>query len=327
MSAIVPDSVLVVGSGSIAQRHARNMLALGVGEVIVITARDVTDVTDFADPRVRVSAEFPDPCPRYAVVANDTDKHVRTARDLVAVGAHVLVEKPIAAGLSPELEALAAEVAAAGRIVRVAYNLRFLGVMGVIRDALARQLLGQLLFARIQVGQYLPDWRPNRDISAGYSASVGRGGGVALDLSHEVDYMRMLFGQPREWYVRSSATGVLGIEAPDVFDGIYAYGSGFSCTVHMDYLERQARRQIRIVGADGILECDIIGGTIAIGTDAPITAEDSPAIFDTQTTYVAELESFFAECAGEAIAGARLPTLEDAADVLRLLVPAGAQGR
>jgi len=29
-----------------------------------------------------------------------------------------------------------------------------------------------------------------------YSASKKRGGGVALDLSHEIDYMRFLFGDP-----------------------------------------------------------------------------------------------------------------------------------
>ena len=32
MSVAVPERVLVVGSGSIAQRHVRNLLTLGVGE-------------------------------------------------------------------------------------------------------------------------------------------------------------------------------------------------------------------------------------------------------------------------------------------------------
>jgi len=42
---------------------------------------------------VRVSAGVPDDCPTVAVIANDTDRHVATARTLVGRGANVLIEK------------------------------------------------------------------------------------------------------------------------------------------------------------------------------------------------------------------------------------------
>lgn len=319
MSTAVPQRVLVVGSGSIAQRHVRNLLAMGVGEVVVVTARDVSGVESFADARVRVSAGVPGDVPGVAVIANDTNKHVETARALVARGVHLLVEKPVAAGPGADLEALRAEAEAAGVVVLVAYNLRFVGAFARIREIIASGTIGRPLFARIEVGQWLPDWRPGRPVTELYSASLERGGGVALDLSHEVDYMYMLFGRPVDWRVRASRTGVLGIDAPDVFDGIYAFEGGFSCTVHMDYLERTPRRRIRIVGSEGVIECDIIGGALSVTSGGATEVETGAALFDTQGTYIAELEHFFSRAAGEPAGGVALPTLDDACRVLELL--------
>ncbi len=313
----IPQRVLVVGSGSIAQRHVRNLLAMGVGEVLVLTARDVSDVESFADARVRILPEVPADCPPLAIIANDTHKHAATARGLVARGVHLLMEKPVADGFSAELDALRDEIREAGVVVRVAYNLRFLGVMDKIAQTLRDRTLGQLLFARIEVGQWLPDWRPNRSLAQLYSASSQRGGGVGLDLSHEIDYMLMLFGTPVHHCVRYSRTGVLGIEAADVFDGIYSFDDGFTCTLHMDYLERSRRRRIRIVGSEGVLECDIPGRSFdIIGACGESHATDE-ALFDTDATYVRELESFFSAVDG--VGENDLTTFDEAVEVLAML--------
>jgi predicted dehydrogenase len=204
-------------------------------------------------------------------------------------------------------------------VVRVAYNLRLLGVMRLLRELLDGGEVGRPLFAHIEVGQWLPDWRSGRRVTEGYSASIERGGGVALDLSHEVDYMFMLFGMPAEWRISTANTGILGIAAPEVFDGSYVFADGFSCTTHMDYLERLARRRIRIVGADGVIECDAIGGTLTLTRGEDVRVFDDPALFDTQGSYLAELEEFFALAGGASGAG-HLPTLAEAERVLTLLV-------
>ncbi len=319
MRSQVPERVTVAGSGSIAQRHTRNLLALGVSEVLLWTTRDVSTVDAFEDPRVHPIATLPADPPDVAVVANDTSKHVGTTRELVAAGAHVLIEKPVAPALTSDLSLLLAEVREAGLVARVAYNLRFLPVLSRVADVLAAGTLGTPLFARIEVGQWLPDWRPDRPLEDMYSASSDRGGGVALDLSHEVDYMRMLFGQPIEWCTRTAHTGALPIAAPDVFDAVYSFTNGFTCTVHMDYLEKKTRRRIRIVGTTAVLECDIAAGTFALTGEGGGPDIADPVLFDTEATYVRELESFFAETAGAATSGVRLPTLDEGCEVLRLL--------
>jgi predicted dehydrogenase len=326
MSVVVPRRVTVAGSGSIAQRHTRNLLALGVEEVLLWTARDVADVEAFSDARVRRVAELPADAPDVAVVANDTDRHVETARRLIRAGSHVLVEKPVAPMLSDALSRLCDEVDEAGLVARVAYNMRFLPALVRVRDVVASGALGDTLFARIEVGQWLPDWRPGRPLAASYSASESRGGGVALDLSHEVDFMCMILGRPAQWCARATRTGALPIASPDVFDAIYGFEGGSTCTVHMDYLEKPKRRRLRIVGTSGVLECDIAAGTLVLKADGGDQDLSAPGMFAGEATYTAEVLSFFAEVAGSGHGDVRLPTLREGADVLRLLCDGAADG-
>ena len=69
----------------------------------------------------------------------------------------------------------------------IAYNIRFSRALGVIRDALARCLIGNVHVVHAVVGQDLAQWRPGRELAETVSASQKNGGGVLRELSHELD--------------------------------------------------------------------------------------------------------------------------------------------
>jgi predicted dehydrogenase len=319
MNIEVPGRVLVVGSGSIAARHVRNLLALGAREVILQTRRDVSSVPGFKDERITVTRDLPDDCPKFAIVANDTDRHVSAALELVKRDAHVLIEKPIAPAADDDLRQLAAEVQERGLVVRVAYNLRFLPVFREVERALREGVIGRVLFVRLEAGQHLGAWRPDRPYVLGYSASPARGGGVALDLSHELDYMRMLFGHPTVSCVHHAHSGSLGIESADIFDAIYEFPHGLVCSVHLDYLESALRRRLRIVGTDGVIECDLAAHRLSVDGGAVTQTFVDEHLFDTAQTYVDEVVNFLSETFGCTPSKVRLPTIADGRAILELL--------
>jgi len=80
---------------------------------------------------------------------------------------------------------------------------------------------------------------------------------------------------------------------------------------------------MRIVGAEGLLECDLAGGMLSLETREGERTVDTPALFDVSATYRDELVAFFSEVAGESEHGCVLPTLEDGVSTLRLLANAG----
>lgn len=317
--------VIVVGCGSIGRRHVAALLDMPqVGRVTVVTAFDGCAAALPHDERVHVVGSLGEAEGTHAVVANDTDRHAATAVELLGRGADVLVEKPVAL-TAAEAEHVGAAASRTGAAIRVGYNLRFLPALSWVRDRLADGAIGTPYFARIEAGHDLAAWRPHRDHRESYSAHAARGGSVALDLSHELDYMRFLFGDPADWKVVRSRVADVTVDSDDVFEGVYRWTGGLVVSVHLDYLEPERRRGIRVLGSAGTIECDLAGGRIARTPPDGGTPEvlDDPAMFDVSATYPSELAAFLGATAG-AVAGAegadsaRLATLDDGVWALRL---------
>jgi predicted dehydrogenase len=314
--------VLVVGYGSIGRRHVTNLLNLDAVEKIVVYTR-VDSRPAVADERVmfvspatvpldRVSDIMPFDC---AVIANETHLHMDTALELAAKGIYLFIEKPVSHNLE-KTDYLLNVAGDRGVFIFVGYNLRFLGAIQVVKQAIERKTIGDLYLADIEAGQFLPQWRPDTDYRTSYSAHKNRGGGVALDLSHELDYMLYLFGAPAQWKTMKSKVSDLEIDAEDVFAGIYRYADGFLCTVRLDYLQKKKTRRMRIVGSRGHVTCDLVEKTVRIMQDGSETVLHGENLFDMTGTYVNELSYFMESVAKRATDAVNL---RNAISVLKLI--------
>jgi len=163
----------------------------------------------------------------------------------------------------------------------------------------------------------LPSWRPSSDYRESYSARKEQGGGAALDLSHEIDYMRYLFGDPVSWKIMKSKVSDLDINSEDIFKGIYRFSSGFLCSVHTDYIRHNKKRGINIVGSKGTLEGDFIKKYIKMQKKSgEISLIEDARLFDVDESYKSELNHFI-----ECIEKDKTPpiTLDDGIEVLKLI--------
>lgn len=284
---------LVVGCGSIGRRHIENLARFSeIGEILVLSRRrDCLKGLKTGRTRIDLIEDIDRADAKMALICNETADHLSAALPLARRGVHLFIEKPIShssAGVR-ELEGWARRRKIT---VFVAYNMRFLGAMKFLRHRLKNNRLGRLMSARIEVGQYLPHWRPRRDWRQSYSVDRARGGGVSLDLSHELDYMRCLFGDPMEQSVLKFQTGRLRLKAEDTFEGVYRYPGGFLCSVHLDCLQNPPRRTVRIAGEKGFVECDFLAKRITIGNAHKRTVITDRALFDFGKSYVDELRHF-----------------------------------
>ncbi len=243
--------LLVAGLGSIGSRHARNARALSGVEAALfdpspgLAGREGgrLGLPYFSDRRAALEWR-----PEAAVVAAPTDLHIETAQALVRAGAHVLVEKPIAAGLEGVDEFLdAAEELS--RKVYVVCNMRFHPAVRAVREALPG--IGRPLFARAHYGNYLPDMRPGADYHTLYCAHKETGGGVIFDAVHEVDYLSWLFGPVEALACEASRLSDLDIETEDYACLLMRHAGGVRTEVHLDYLRRFKRRGLEVAGSEG----------------------------------------------------------------------------
>jgi len=260
--------IVVIGAGSIGQRHLRNLLGLGHEIVAVLDPSEArrAEVRGATSPRCVATADEGEAFGSdadAAVICSPTHRHLDQARAALRRGWHVFVEKPLAHTLEGT-EALVEEARRVGRTVLVGCNLRFLPSLALVKRIVDDGRIGRPLAVRAQCGYYLPFWRPGTDYREGYAARQATGGGIILDSIHEFDYLTWLLGRPREVFAYSSRVSSLEIDTEDNADVLLRFDYGAVANVHLDYLQRTYRRACDIIGEDGMIAWDYISQSVTV---------------------------------------------------------------
>ena len=138
----------------------------------------------------------------------------------------------------------------------------------------------------------MPSW-PYADYKQSYAARKDMGGGVIFTISHELDTALFLFGYDAELTVVKSSTSLLDITGEEMAELVLNYPHK-QVSIHLDYLQRDYHRTIRVLGDKGSLFWDWNMGTVTlkkIGEKPEIVFEEKQ--FDVNQLYIDELRDFF----------------------------------
>jgi predicted dehydrogenase len=248
---------LVIGYGSIGSRHASVLRELN-RSVSIVSKRNITETTNYP-AYSSLEAAFLNNNFDYVVIANNTSEHYLTVLSLInlSFSGVLLVEKPIFAKY--------AEIPKNNfKQIFVAYNLRFHPIIQKIYD-LTRD--DKIYSTQVYVGQYLPNWRPNRDYRTLYSATKEKGGGVIRDLSHELDYLLWILDGWKRVTGIGGKFGELEIETDDVFCLTMETNKCPAVMLQMNYLDHISQRSIIINYGSTTIKADLVKGIIQINDE------------------------------------------------------------
>ncbi len=241
---------LLLGYGSIGKRHAR-VLAEQLGLEVEV----VTRAAECAYPRYATLAEAGDLQRfEYFVVATETNRHYQNLLDLNAAVSDrtILVEKPLFFRES--------RFGNVRNRIFVGYNLRFHPALQKAREL----LLGKKISAvNVQVGEYLPWWRPGTDYRTCYSAKRNEGGGVVFDISHEIDYLEWLFGAMHKLVSLTGRLSDLSIDSDDYSAVIAVTEHKTAINLSMDYLSMLPVRSMLASARDASVLLDLEHGLVS----------------------------------------------------------------
>ena len=259
-------NIAVIGLGNIATRHRRNLKMLfPEAKLIVMSAsgripkEPVTDsdhIAESIDEIIQLQVQF-------AIIASPAPFHAQHAIPLIKAGIPVLIEKPVSV-TQTDAQALILAEAQYKTTVAVGYCLRYLPSAQQVRQMIQEGIIGNLYNAFIEIGQYLPDWRPTKDYRETVSAKTELGGGVLLELSHELDYAQWILGSLTPKYVVLRASEELGLEVEDNADLLMTTAKGAVVNIHLDFLQRKAHRKCRFIGSEGCIEWDLIRNEVVL---------------------------------------------------------------
>lgn len=289
--------VLVSGSGSIGRRHMRNLRALGIRDLAACDPNPERLEPMVNDLRVQAFADFDQALEQFrpdaVFICNPPIFHVMQARRALAAKAHVFIEKPLSHSRDG-VRQLELEVRGSALIVQVGYNLRFHPAIRKLKQIVNENAIGQILLARLEVAQYLPDWRPWQDYRQSYTANRDLGGGIILDGSHELDYLIWLLGEPDGVLCMAGTVGRLQVDVEDSANILLHFPCGAQADVHLDFLQRVPARSCKLVGERGTA----IWENTTPQTVKVLLADAEPQSwqfdFDANDMYMDEVKDFFA---------------------------------
>ena len=321
--------ILCISLGSIGKRHLRNARALLPDARIAVWRQHTPAdgaVPEGADLTAASLEEALDFAPDAVLVSSPASEHVANARPFAQRHVPLFLEKPLAAR-GEGLGDFPALCRASRGFTMVGYVLRFLPALHALRQALRDGVVGQVHTARVEVGQYLPDWRPASDYREGVSGQDKLGGGALLELSHEIDYATWLFGWPDTLQCSRSRLSALKIDVEDSAHLLLEYPSR-RVSLQLDFLQRVANMAVQVVGSNGTLMADLVREELRLITPAQPEGAllEAPKLPNGNDLYMRQFDFFFSR----AIAGyppvyaqtsgfADWASVDSAADVLRLV--------
>ena len=238
-------SVLISGYGSIGRRHVKILSRLVKKKNITILTNQ--KVSNFRTIKTLQALNKVDP--DYIVVCNPTSDHINKIRFIEKNFKNklVLVEKPLFS--KPN------KINIKKNKYYVAYNLRFNPIINFLKKKIKTKKIWNV---NIFCGSYLPSWRDNIDYRQSSSAKKHLGGGVLLDLSHELDYVQWLFGKIKIEHCKLKKLSNLDIETDDFLNLIAKTKKVPSIQITLNYFTRNPIRQIFIDGKNISVQADLI---------------------------------------------------------------------
>lgn len=245
----------LIGLGSIGRRHLRLLKELRPDiEVILVRSgqggswpEEALAVGSVSTIEEAIGLDI-----NAAIISSPAPFHVNQAIQLIDAGIPLLIEKPISNTLdkTDQLKTLAEN---AGVPVLIGYVLRYSLALQQFHEMLIGNAVGRVTGVNIDCGSYLPEWRPGQDYRTTSSASPEMGGGVLLELSHELDYANWLFGPFKSVDAIVSNSGILDVQVEDTSDLELISENGLKIIIHLDFVTREPIRQCVVLGADGDL--------------------------------------------------------------------------
>lgn len=269
---------LVIGLGSIARKH---IAALRKFDPEVEIAALRSSHNSHPEPHVldlfsveEAKAFAPD----FAIISTPTANHTESIRTALKLKVPLFIEKPLIHSL--EDLSIVSEIESSGMLNYVACNLRFLDCLDFVKKATETRRV-RINEVNSYCGSWLPGWRPGADFRNIYSARPEMGGGVHIDLIHEIDYIYWIFGLPSSSSATLRNNSSLDIEAIDYANYCLTYPD-FCTSVILNYYRRDYKRTLEIIWEDETWLVDLQKNRIM--SEDRVIFESPNTILDTYTS-------------------------------------------
>jgi predicted dehydrogenase len=284
-------NILIIGLGSVGQRHLRNIRLVLKNKQFQIYAlrrkfhtpllsnknipmngniekkfniKLINNLHEIKKKNIDIKAAF---------VCSPTSYHIKEAIWLIANNINCFVEKPLSHNLK--------NISRLQKLLRLkknlktmmGYQLKFDPIINYLMDLKKiEKKIGKINFVSINHGENIKDFHPWEDYSKSYAANKHLGGGVSFSQIHEFEYFQSIFSN----YIivkkcsLISKVSKLKINVDDTSSHIFLLTKKkqkFVCSINLNFYQRPKERIIKLIGEEGTLLADLIKKVILISNN------------------------------------------------------------
>ncbi|MCT7519013.1 Gfo/Idh/MocA family protein [Aliarcobacter cryaerophilus] len=242
--------VLLIGFGSIGKRHYEVLSKLSeVQSIDLVTKQNIENIVCYKNLEIVENINQYD----YFVIASETNKHFEQLDFLEKNVKDKLIfcEKPLFESKQ--------DLKIKNNKVFIGYVLRFHPLIKKLIEFIRNE---NIILVNAKCGQYLPSWRQNSDYRDCYSAKKEQGGGVLLDLSHEIDYVQLICGNINEIKSYQVKISDLEINSDDLTMLIGKTDKNIFVNISIDYISKITHRKLFVETFENSYELDFISNKL-----------------------------------------------------------------
>ncbi|MBM4050007.1 MAG: Gfo/Idh/MocA family oxidoreductase [Planctomycetes bacterium] len=294
--------ILIVGAGSIGERHLRVLKQIGA-DPVPVEPRDekrryLQDTyglrelyRDFAEANLK---DF-----NGVAVCTPSDQHIGYATAAAQAGCHLFIEKPLS--ITPDgVEELLALAESKKLVCQMGYVMRHHPNVAQIRRWLAADEIGRIRSAYYLGGYDVAQARP--DYRGTYWQKKTTGGGTIWDATHQIDLLHWWMGDIVEVSCFGGHLSEFEVEqqVEDIAVVLYRFGSGALACAQYNHFRRDYRSQWELVGEKGTIVWNYLESKASLYRHRDRSWEHRVLTLERDDFYHLQMQNFLAACRGEA---------------------------
>jgi predicted dehydrogenase len=254
-------TICFVGLGSIAYKHLQNLRVYSKSKKINFEFYALrSGFSDFEYPTESYNIQniqedqLRDYLFDIVFITNPTHLHYSTLKLLANYANSFFIEKPIFDKIDYDIKSINIH----NKLIYVSAPLRH---SKIIKEAKNYVDLNKVLSCRAICSSYLPDWQKDREYSKSFRINSSTGGGIDLDLIHEIDYIIELFGWPIRTFKIAQHFSDLHGDSNDFASYLIQYPS-IAVELHLDHFCKFVRREFECITSEEVVVFDLLNNRI-----------------------------------------------------------------
>lgn len=275
--------ILFIGLGSIGQRHLRILKTLKlinskfyayrqINKKIIISKNLKSSAKGDFSKKYKVEELYNENQiiklkPDITFICNPSSKHIRFANMVAKIKSDIFIEKPLSNNLVG-LKSLINRVNKNKLVCTVGYQMRFHPLILDLKKIIDKEKYGKLKTIKSSFGLFLPNWHKYENYKKVIYGKKKLGGGIILEMSHEIDYLNWLLGgkliNSKSFFSKISN---LDIDVEDIFHSLLIYKKGNSnilVNLSMDFIQKLPERKSIFLFEKKIIILDLIENSLTL---------------------------------------------------------------